>query len=71
MTKFIIYVAGVTETLNNNTTYKKAYIGLREDEFKNPYAKHMNSFRHRDKSKATKLDSYLWILKDKKILPVV
>ncbi|CAI9737591.1 Hypothetical predicted protein [Octopus vulgaris] len=55
MIKSNIYEAEVTETLNNNTTDKKAYIGLCEEEFKTRYTKHIASFRHKDKNKVNNL----------------
>lgn len=55
-----LYEAGVTAILNDNTTDKKTYNGLCKVEFKNLSANHKVSLRHKDKSKSTKLVSYIW-----------
>lgn len=62
MSNSLIYQTGFTTTLNNNTVDKKTYIGLSEGQFKTRTVNHINTFRQREKSKATNLTCYIWAL---------
>ena len=57
--KSIVYKA----TVNCNNEAKN-YFGLCETEFKARYYNHVQSFRHRQKSNATKLSKYVWSCRD-------
>ena len=47
------------------------YFGLCETEFKARYYNHVQSFRHREKSKATELSKYIWACKDSGLNPTI
>lgn len=59
MIKCIIYDVEVIATRGDSRNDKKSYIGLRESELKTRYDNHIASFRHKDKSKATKLANHV------------
>ena len=64
--KCIVYKASVDcsgKTMN--------YFGLCETEFKARYYNHVQSFRHRKKSKATELSKYIWACKDSGLNPTI
>jgi hypothetical protein len=61
MTSNIIYKA--TDT-TNNTNDTKHYIGLTETTFKERYANHTSSFRHKKDSNKTELSKHIWKLKE-------
>jgi hypothetical protein len=61
MTNNIIYKATVT-TKNTNDT--KHYIGMTATTFKEHYANHTSSFRHKRDSNKTELSKHIWKLKE-------
>ena len=66
VSKCIVYKASVDcsgKTMN--------YFGLCETEFKARYYNHVQSFRHREKSKATELSKYIWACQDSGLNPII
>jgi hypothetical protein len=61
MTNNIIYKATVK---TNNTNDTKHYIGMTATTFKERYANHTSSFRHKKYSNKTELSKYIWKLKE-------
>ena len=61
MTNNIIYKATVT---TNNTNDTKHYIGMTATTFKERYANHTSSFRHKKDSNKTELSKHIWKLKE-------
>ena len=61
MTNNIIYKATVTM---NNTNDTKHYIGMTATTFKERYANHTSSFRHKKDSNKTELSKHIWRLKE-------
>jgi hypothetical protein len=61
MTNNIIYKATVT---TNNTNDNKYYIGMTATTFKERYANHTSSFRHKKDSNKTELSKHIWKLKE-------
>jgi hypothetical protein len=61
MTNNIIYKATVT---TNNTNDTKQYIGMIATTFKERYANHTSSFRHKKGSNKTELSKHIWKLKE-------
>ena len=59
MTNNIIYKATVT---TNNTNDTKHYIGMTATTFKERYANHTSSFRHKKDSNKTELSKHIWKL---------
>jgi hypothetical protein len=55
------YKATVT---TNNTNDTKNYIGMTATTFKECYANHTSSFRHKKDSKKTELSKHIWKLKE-------
>ena len=62
MTNNIIYKATVTKNNTNDT--KHGYIGMTATTFKERYAKHTSSFRHKKDSNKTELSKHIWKLKE-------
>jgi hypothetical protein len=61
MTNNIIYKATVTTSNTNDT---KHYIGMTATTFKERYANHTSSFRHKKDSNKTELSKHIWKLKE-------
>jgi hypothetical protein len=61
MTSNIIYKATVTTNSTNDT---KHYIGVTGTTFKERYANHTSSFRHKKDSNKTELSKHIWKLKE-------
>ena len=61
MTNNIIYKATVT---TNNTNDSKHYIGMTATTFKERYANHTSSFRHKKDSNKTELSKHIWKLEE-------
>lgn len=64
MIKSVISEVGITATLGDNIIGKKRwrYIGIFEDDFKNPYVSSISPFLHRDKTKVSKFACHIRVL---------
>ena len=64
--KYIVYKASL-----DSSGRTMDYFGLSETEFEARYHNHVQSFRHREKSKATELSKYIWAFKESDSNPII